>query len=322
MFLETASASMLAARLAPGATAETEGAMIEGLYSGEIVDTHLHLWDLKALRLPWVASATGKARDVLAYDHLLSDYAKAAEGLKITRAVYMEVDVAESDQLKEVEYVSKICDSGHSPMKAAVISGRPASSDFSKYLDHLKGNSAIKGLRQVLHTPATEAKFCLEPAFVKGVQLLGERGLSFDLCLRNDQLESGAELVDRCPGTRFILDHCGNPHAGSNDLTAWRKGLSKIAHAKNPHVMVKVSGVYGNVTIEEWPADRLSPVVKAVIDEFGWDRVMFAGDWPVVNLGASLKGWVETLKTIVLDASPTNQSKLFVDNAVKFYGLA
>src|SRR3954453_8040648 len=82
------------------------------LYDGEIVDTHLHLWDLKVLRLPWVASATGRAKDVLAHDHLLSDYAEATRGLKVTRAVYMEVDVAESDQVKEAEYVTRLCEEG------------------------------------------------------------------------------------------------------------------------------------------------------------------------------------------------------------------
>lgn len=291
-------------------------------YSDEIVDTHLHLWDLSVLRLPWVASATGKARAVLAHDHLLSDYARATEGLKVTRAVYMEVDVAEEDEVKEAEYVTRICAEGRSPMQAAVISGRPASDDFAKYLDRFKGNPYIKGLRQVLHTPATDPKLCLEDSFVRGIRLLGERGLSFDLCLRNDQLEYGAELIDRCPDTRFILDHCGNPHAGSNDLEGWRKGLEKIARAKNSRVMCKVSGIYGNVTAEDWPAARLKPIVRIVIDSFGWDRVMFAGDWPVVNLGASFKLWVETLRAIVADDPADAQAKLFRDNAIKLYGLS
>ena len=317
-FLEAANASLvagLASQPIEALSAETSP------YSGEIVDTHLHLWDLEILRLPWVASATGKAKDVLAHDHLLADYAKATEGLKVTRAVYMEVDVAETDEVKEAEYVTRICAEGRSPMRAAVISGRPASDNFASYLDNFKGNRYIKGLRQVLHTPATSPKLCLEDSFVRGIRMLGERGLSFDLCLRNDQLEYGAELVDRCPGTRFILDHCGNPHAGSNDLEGWRKGLEKIARAKNRDVMCKVSGIYGNVTAEEWPTDRLKPIVRTVIDQFGWDRVMFAGDWPVVNLGASFKVWVETLKRIVIDDGETNQAKLFRDNAIKFYNL-
>ena len=86
--------------------------------------------------------------------------------------------------------------------------------------------------------------------------------------------------------------------------------------------MCKVSGIYGNVNARDWPAERLSPIVRSVIDLFGRDRVMFAGDWPVVNLGASFKVWVETVKQIVREDSPADQAKLFRDNAVKFYGLA
>lgn len=304
-----------------GTATQPRGAEAAPPYDGEIVDTHLHLWDLERLRLPWVASATGHAKEVLAHDHLLSDFAEATQGLKVTRAVYMEVDVAEEDQVKEAEYVSGLCAEGKSPMVAAVVSGRPASEGFGAYLDRFRGNPYIRGLRQVLHGSATPPKYCLEPAFVRGVKMLGDRGLSFDLCLRNDQLEYGAELIERCPNTRFILDHCGNPHAGSNDLEAWRRGLARIAAFKDRPVLCKVSGIYGNVKAADWPAERLKPIVRTVIELFGWDRVIFAGDWPVVNLGASYRAWVETLKEIVRDERPEDQRKLFHDNAVQFYGI-
>ncbi len=291
------------------------------LYSGEIVDTHLHLWDLRALRLPWVAAATGRAKDVLGGDHLLSHYAREAEGLRITRAVYMEVDVLEADQLKEAETISALCAKGGSPLVAAVVSGRPASDRFGDYLDRLKGNRFIKGVRQVLHTGATHPRYFLEDDFIRGVRLLGERDLSFDLCLRNDQLDDGAKLVELCPRTRFILDHCGNPHAGPNDLEAWRKGLAKVAGAGDGKVMCKVSGLYANVRLDEWPAERLAPIVRSVLDLFGPDRVMFASDWPVVDLGASLRGWVEALKRIVRPDRAEHQARLFRDNALRFYDL-
>jgi L-fuconolactonase len=293
----------------------------EGLYTGEILDTHLHLWDLKKLRLPWVEGLTGKPRTILRRDYLLTDYAEASRGLGISRAVYMEVDVAEEDEIKEAESVIEICAEGKSPMVAAVISGRPASEGFARYLDHFQGKAAIKGLRQVLHSPATPPRFCLTDEFVRGIRLLGDRGLSFDLCLRNDQLEFGAELINLCPRTRFILDHCGNPHNGTLDLEGWRKAIAKVAQAKNPNVVCKVSGLYGNVTASEWPAERLAPIVRGVIDLFGWDRVIFASDWPVVNLGASLKVWVDALKQIIRADRAEDQKKLFRDNAVAFYRL-
>jgi len=292
------------------------------LYNGLIVDTHQHLWNLKELRLPWVAGLTGKPKEILGRDYLPSDYATATKGLNVTKSVYMEVDVAEADQVKEADYVTGLCQEGKTPMVAAVISGRPASPGFKDYLDRFKGNKYIKGLRQVLHTPATPPKFCLDEAFVKGVQLLGERGLSFDLCLKCDQLAFGAELVDRCPQTRFIVDHCGNPHNGALDLAGWEQALGKLANARNRNVLCKVSGIYGNVSAVDWPTARLAPVVRKVIDLFGWDRVMFAGDWPVVNLGASFATWVETVKEIVRADKPEQQKQLFHDNAVRFYGLS
>ncbi|MBL8794467.1 MAG: amidohydrolase family protein [Planctomycetia bacterium] len=301
---------------------DLESRAADALYDGPIVDTHEHLWDLKEWRLPWIAGLTGKPKEILGRDYRLDDYAAASKGLNIAKSIYMEVDVAEADQVKEAEYVTKVCAAGKTPMVGAVIGGRPAADGFKDYLDRFKGNTYIKGLRQVLHTPATAPKFCLEEKFVKGVQLLGERGLIFDLCFKNDQLDFGAELVDRCPQTRFILDHCGNPHNGSLDLEGWQRGLARIAGAKNRQVMCKVSGVYGNVTAAEWPARKLAPIVRTVVDQFGWDRVMFASDWPVVNLGASFAVWVETVKEIVRGDSAANQKKLFHDNAVRFYGLA
>jgi L-fuconolactonase len=316
-FLATAS---LAGVLSPLASLSLLSAN-DSLYAGEIIDTHQHLWNLKKLRLPWVEGLTGEPKAILGHDYLLSDYDEASRGLRIHRTVYMEVDVAEDDEIKEAAYVAKVCAGGKTPMAAAVISGRPASEGFARYLDQFKGQPAIKGLRQVLHSAATPPKYCLTPEFVRGIQTLGERGLTFDLCLRSTELGDGAELIDRCPGTRFVLDHCGNPLDGKPDTARWRTSLAKIANARNQNVMCKISGLYGSVSATEWPADRLAPIVKSVIDLFGWDRVMFAGDWPVVNLGASLKIWVETVKQIVRSDQAENQKKLFHTNAAAFYRL-
>jgi predicted TIM-barrel fold metal-dependent hydrolase len=321
-FLKTAAMSAAGWLYAASDPNDSVAGDADRLYEGEIIDTHQHLWDLKEFKLPWIGRLTGKGKEILGRSYGLNDYAVASEGLHVKRAVYMEVDVAENEQLKEVEFIAKVCAGGKAPTVAAVVSGRPAADGFKDYLDLLKGNKYIKGLRQVLHTPATPPKFCLDDKFVKGVQVLGERGLSFDLCFKNDQLEHGAALIDRCPETRFILDHCGNPHDGMLDLEGWKKALAKIAGAKNRNVMCKVSGLYANVTAEQWPAEKLAPLVRTVIDHFGWDRVLFASDWPVVNLGASFKIWCETVKQIVRSDKPENQAKLFRDNAVKFYGLA
>ena len=68
-----------------------------------IIDTHQHLWDLSKQTLPWL-----EAGSKLNHDALPSDYRKATEGLNVTRAIYMEVDVTPAQQVQEAEMVLEL----------------------------------------------------------------------------------------------------------------------------------------------------------------------------------------------------------------------
>jgi hypothetical protein len=61
--------------------------------------------------------------------------------------------------------------------------------------------------------------------------------------------------------------------------------------------------------------------VERVLAEFGPDRVMFGGDWPVCTRAASLGQWVTALRQIVSERPEAEQRKLFHDNAARFYGV-
>jgi L-fuconolactonase len=250
---------------------------------------------------------------------VMKDYQTAVDGLNVVKAVYMEVDVDPAQQPDEAAYVTEICRTGKSPTVAAVVSGRPAADDFAKYLDRFKGNTYIKGLRQVLHVASTPAGFCLAENFMRGVRLLGERGLSFDLCMRSAELGDGIKLAQTCPGTRFILDHCGNADVQAKDRTPWRRHMTEFAKCNN--VVCKVSGIVASARPKRWTADDLAPIVNHTLDAFGPQRVMFGGDWPVCTLTATFRQWLEALKQIVRNRPEAEQRRLFHDNAVRFYGL-
>ena len=85
--------------------------------------------------------------------------------------------------------------------------------------------------------------------------------------------------------------------------------------------LCKVSGIIKTIPEGSDPVTELKPVVLPTIEAFGWERVMFAGDWPVCTLTAPFGSWANALKTIVAKRSAAFQRKLFHDNAVKFYGL-
>lgn len=302
----------LAAAAVVAATVPTQSA--EEAKAVPIIDTHQHLWDLNKFKLPWV-----KKGDALDRDYLMSDYLEATKGLNVVKTIYMEVDVEPSQQQAEADFVSEVCKSGKTPMVAAVVSGRPASEGFAKYVTPFKGSPYIKGLRQVLHGPSTPAGYCLDERFVKGIRLLGELGLSFDLCMRPTELADAAKLIDACPDTRFILDHCGNAPVQTKDRSQWEKDIAEVAKRKS--VVCKVSGIVASAAPGKWKADDLAPIVRHTMDVFGPDRVMFGGDWPVCTLAATFAQWVSALKEIVRDRTEEEQRKLFHDNAMRVYRL-
>ncbi|QDV39571.1 amidohydrolase family protein [Tautonia plasticadhaerens] len=289
-----------------GPLAEDDGAM-------PLIDTHVHLWDLHRLRLPWIEPGSPLDRD-----HLPEDYATAAQGLGVARAVYMEVDIDPARHVAEAEYVIDLCRRRVGPLVAAVVGGRPADEGFPAYLDRFRDRPEVKGVRQVLHGPATPPGTCTAPEFVRGIRLLGERGLSFDLCMRPGELRDAARLVDACPGTSFILDHCGNPSVQAADLSAWREDLSRIA--ERPNLACKVSGIVASAA-PGWRAEDLTPVVDHVLVRFGPDRVVFGGDWPVCTRAATLRQWVEALRAIVDGRGEAERRALFHDNALRVYRL-
>ncbi|MFL5242159.1 MAG: amidohydrolase family protein [Gemmataceae bacterium] len=279
-----------------------------------VIDTHQHLWDRKQFKLPWIEKGSPLDRDFL-----MGDYFKATEGLNVVKTIYMEVDLDPSQQQAEADYVIALCQKPDNPMVAAVISGRPASEAFAKYIKPFKNNHYVKGVRQVLHNDAAPAGTCLGDQFKKSIQLLGQLGMSFDLCMRPTELLDAAKLIDACPDTRFILDHCGNARVPDKDRTQWKRDLEAVA--KHKRVVCKVSGIVASAKPGQWKVEDLAPIVNHVLDTFGPDRVMFGGDWPVCTLAASYKEWFDALTTIVKDRSRAAQEKLFHDNAVRVYGL-
>ena len=290
-----------------------------------IVDTHQHLWDLDRSSLPWLSTVPA----FLNRSFYLSDYLAATRGLNVIKAIYLEVDVEPSQQTDEARFVTSICRDPKHPTVGGVISGRPESRAFKKYIDQFKDNTHIKGLRRLMES--TPAGFCLQPQFVRSVQYLGKLGKHFEITIQPTQLSDALGLVTRCPEVRFVIDHCGTADPKAflserarggqkplHDADRWKTDMSRLADQSN--TVCKISGIVANAP-EGWETDQLAPVVDHCLDAFGPDRVMFGGDWPACLLGARLDQWVNALREIVAARPAGQQRRLFHDNAIGFYRL-
>lgn len=56
-----------------------------------------------------------------------------------------------------------------------------------------------------------------------------------------------------------------------------------------------------------------------MINCFGFDRVMFGGDWPVSTQASDYPRWVATLDAALSGASLNELQRFYVKNAEHFY---
>jgi predicted TIM-barrel fold metal-dependent hydrolase len=86
-------------------------------------------------------------------------------------------------------------------------------------------------------------------------------------------------------------------------------------------VTCKVSGVLAYCAPGRASLDAVRPYVEHCISVFGWDRVVWGSDWPVVTKASSLRDWVAVTRELVAGERDDDQRKLFHENAGRVYRL-
>ncbi len=272
-----------------------------------ILDTHLHLIYPDRFTYGWISEGHPLNRPWTG-----EQYFAEAKALGIESALHMEVDVVEADMVAETAFVTT-----QPGVVGAIAACRPEDDNFAAQLETIlaAGNGKVKGLRRILHEVPDDVS--LTDLFPANLRLLAPHNLTFDLCLRADQLHLGVRLAKLVPEVTFVLDHCGNPDINGLGLDPWRGALKDIASL--PNVMGKVSGIVNHCD-PGWTAETLRPYVEHVIECFGWDRVVWGSDHPVATTtGGTLTDWVNAARHIVRSASDDEQAKLFHRNAERIY---
>ena len=278
-----------------------------------IIDTHLHVWDPQRLRYPWLDDIP-----LLNKPYLLDDYDRACGPVAVEKMVFLQAEVDFSQFQEEADWVDSLAEQDSrlqgivpwAPLELGAAA-RPA-------LEKLAANPRVKSIRRIIQFEP-DIEFCLRPDFVRGVQLLGEYGLNFDICIHHPQMANTIKMVAQCPDVQFILDHIGKPDIKAGLLDPWRAEIKILSQF--PNVWCKISGLVTEADHDNWTREQLKPYIDHVIDCFGFDRVMYGGDWPVAYQATAYPRWVETLAWAVEGCTDDELRKLFRDNAVAFYRL-
>ena len=277
------------------------------------VDAHCHFWDGARIAYPWLAEVPA-----IAGPHTPVELTTAAGARMPSQIVFVEVDADPRQARDEVRWVDELA--AREPRIAAIVAhvtvDRGADTDAA--LAALAGHARVRGVRHLIQGHP-EPDYCLRPAFVAGVRRVGERGWTFDLCVKHPQLAACIALVRACPGTSFVLDHAGKPDIRRGALDPWRAHIAELARL--PNVVCKLSGLVTEAEPATWTAATLRPYVAHLLGCFGPDRLLFGSDWPVVDLAASYGRWLDTALDFLAPLSPRDRAAVLSGNARRIYRL-
>ena len=276
-----------------------------------IVDAHVHYWDPSLLPYGWLKELPSLNRPFTP-----EDYSTASAHAGVGKIVFVESGCDASGALDEVDWVTSLA--LRETRISAIIANAPLElgNGIKAHLSRLAKRPLVKGVRRLLQGEH-KTDYCLMPGFLEGMCLLEEFGFTMDLCIRHEQLAAVTELVRQFPGVSFILDHFGKPPVKKGELEPWHSQLREFA--KLPNVTCKVSGLTTEADWECWTAVDLKPYFDTVLESFGADRVIFAGDWPVCTLATEYQRWVSTVAELTSSLSAEDAVKLFRSNAERIY---
>lgn len=277
-----------------------------------MIDAHQHFWKFDPVRDSWIDDSM----QVLRRDFLPEDLHPLMTANDVAGCVAVQAD----QSLNETNFLLEEA-KANTFVRGVVGWVDLMSRDLAGTLDIFTTFSKLKGFRHILQAEPTG--FMLQPAFVSGLQLLSERGYTYDLLVYEQQLEEAIQLISQVPDDLpIVVDHLAKPAIASHqsaDFLTWKSKMKVLAERENSYM--KVSGMVTEADWHSWTYEQLAPYMDVVLEYFTPDRLMFGSDWPVCTLAASYDEVVGCIKRFCEPLSAAEREKVVSTTAEKFYKL-
>ena len=275
-----------------------------------MIDSHHHLWKYSAAEYPWIPPNSPLARN-----QLLDELNEATSAAGVDGTIVIQA----RQKLEESEWLLSLAD--QSEIIAGVVGWVPlVDPNVAHLLSHLAAYPKFKGVRHVLQEEP-DAYFLRED-FHRGLALLPDLDLRYDLLIFQRQLPVAIQLVDRQHDLGIIIDHLAKPEIRNGKVDpAWKTGMAELA--KREHILgVKISGMVTEVIDPIIDPATLRAYFDETLELFGPDRLMLGTDWPFCLLRIdSYPSWTQTVHSFVEGLTADESAAILHDNAVRIYNL-
>ena len=273
------------------------------------VDAHQHFWQYSAAEYGWIDDAmAGLRRDFLPAD--LEPLLRAA-GFDACVAVQAR------PTLEETHWLLELAD--RHPFIAGVVGWVDLHSPRVRtQLETFAGRRKLVGIRHVVQAEPDD-RFLLRPEFGRGMALLEEFGLAYDILIYPRHLPAASEFAAAFPRHRLVLDHLAKPDIKRGEIKTWERDLRRLA--ARPNVMAKLSGLVTEADWRAWTPAQVRPYLDVAFDAFGPDRLMIGSDWPVCTVAADYARTLGLVLEYLRDRPAAEQDAVRGGNAQRFWRL-
>jgi L-fuconolactonase len=269
----------LGASAALAATALASAASMESAPAPDIIDCHTHFYDPgRPQGVPW----PGKSDTALYRPVYPRDYKGLAVPLGITGTVVIEASAWPADN----DWILDLARS--EPMIRGFVGHlTPGDPNFAADVSRLARNPSFRGIR----VSGGDVAGLTASAKLRDLAVLADHDLSLDVNGNVASLPAVAAVARAVPRLRIVIDHVANVAIdGKAPPADWLAGMQ--ATAAQPRVYCKVSGLVEGSGRRDGkaPADVefYRPVLDAVWERFGQERVIYGSNWPVSEVFAPL----------------------------------
>ena len=273
------------------------------------IDSHQHFWRYDPARHDWInQDMSVLMRDFLP-EHLIPEL--SAHG--IDGCVAVQADQSEDETIALLDLAAQ-----NRQIMGVVGWVDLAVPNVDARLEYFSKFKKLRGLRHIAQAEPDDS-FLLRDDFCRGVGLLRQFDLAYDILIYARQLPAAIQLAERFPDQKFVLDHIAKPAIRDREIEPWAANIRRLAASHN--VYCKVSGMVNEARWANWVQQDFTPYLDVVFEAFGAERLMFGSDWPVCLVAGNYSRVREVLASYIRDFPAEQQQKIFGLNAVRFYGL-
>ncbi len=273
------------------------------------IDAHQHFWIYRRDEYGWIDdSMTALQRDFLP-EHLEPELKQ--------NQISGSVVVQARQSLEETRWLLELAD------KCSEILGvvgwvELCSPAVRSQLERFSKNPKLVGVRHIVQAEPDD-RFLLREDFLRGVGMLGEFDLAYDVLIYTKHLPVAAKFVKRFPHQRFVLDHLAKPPIKSGEIDSWSDGIRRLAEF--PNVWCKLSGLVTEADWQKWTPEQIAPYLEVAFKAFGAKRLMIGSDWPVCLVAASYSRAMTLVKNYLAPFSLAEREAVLGGNAQRFWRL-